>query len=120
MRINVFNPGKDTVKIGLNIFHARSTNFATRIEQPIVLKPGKNEVTLGIDELQNTNGSAPALSDVRKWYFADMEGKGPTLYFGDMLLEGAEAPRQGRPAAAASTRWSATRSRARSATPTST
>jgi hypothetical protein len=92
LRLHVFNPGKDNVKLGLNIFHARSTNFNTRIEHPIVLKPGKNEVTVGIDELQNTNGSAPALNDVRKWYFADAEGKGPTLYFGDMVLEGSQAP----------------------------
>ena len=88
LRVNVFNPGKDTVKLGLNIFHARSTNYSTRIELPVVLKPGKNEVAIGIDELHNTNGSAPALTDIRKWYFADTEGKGPTLYFGDMVLEG--------------------------------
>jgi hypothetical protein len=95
LRLHVFNPGKDTVKLGLNIFHARSTNYNTRIEQLIVLKPGKNEVTVGIDELQNTNGSAPALTDIRKWYFADTEGKSPTLYFGDIVLEGAEAPAPG-------------------------
>ena len=92
LRLNVFNPSKETVKLGLNIFHARSTNYATRIEFMVVLRPGKNEVAIGIDELQNTNGSAPALTDVRKWYFADAEGKGPTLYFGDMVLEGAEPP----------------------------
>jgi hypothetical protein len=92
LRISAFNPGKDTVKLGLNIFHARSTNYSTRIEHLVVLKPGKNEVTIGIDELQNTNGSAPVLGDIRKWYFADTEGKSPTLYFGDMVLEGAEAP----------------------------
>ena len=33
LRLNVFNPGKDTVTLGLNIFHARSTNYATRIER---------------------------------------------------------------------------------------
>lgn len=92
LRVNVFNPGKNTVKLGLNIFHARSTNYNTRIEHPILLKPGKNEVAIGIDELQNTNGSAPALTDIRRWYFADAEGKGATLYFGDIVLEGAEAP----------------------------
>ena len=59
LRLSVFNPGKDTVKLGLNILHARSTNYATRIEVPVVLKPGKNEVAIGIDELKNTNGSAP-------------------------------------------------------------
>ncbi len=92
LRVNVFNPGKDTVKLGLNIFHARSTNYDTRIELPIVLEPGKNEVTIGIDELHNTNGSAPALTDIRRWYFADAEGKGPTVYFGDMVLKGTVAP----------------------------
>ncbi len=92
LRASIFNPGKKAVKLGLNIFHARSTNYATRIEHMIVVKPGKNEVTVGVDELQNTNGSAPALTDVRKWYFADAEGKGPTLYFGDVVLEGREAP----------------------------
>jgi hypothetical protein len=95
LRIVVFNPGKDDVKLGLNIFHARSTTYATRIEHPIVLKPGKNEVAIGIDELMNTNGSAPALADIRRWYFADTEGKGPTLYFGDMVLEGSTAPAAG-------------------------
>jgi hypothetical protein len=92
LRVNVFNSGKGTVKLGLNIFHARSTNYATRIELPVVLKPGKNEVIIRIDKLQNTNGSAPALTDIRKWYFADAEGKGPTLYFGDMVLAGPETP----------------------------
>ena len=61
---------------------------------PVVLKPGKNEVVIGIDELKNTNGSAPALTDIRRWYFADAEGKGPTVYFGDMVLEGTVAPTQ--------------------------
>jgi hypothetical protein len=96
LRLNVFNPGQADVKLGLNIFHARSTDYNTRIEVPIVLTPGKNEVTIGrIDELRNNNGSAPVLTDVRKWYFADAEGKGPTLYFGDMVLEGAETPPTG-------------------------
>jgi hypothetical protein len=97
LRVHVFNPGKQTVKLGLNIFHARSTSYNTRIEHFILLKPGKNVITVGIDELQNTNGSAPALADVRRWYFADAEGKSPTLYFGDMVLEGAGAPAEGRP-----------------------
>ena len=91
LRVNVFNPGRNTVKLGLNIFHARSTNFATRIELPIVLTPGKNEIAVRIAGLRNTGGSAPALNDIRRWYFADAEGTGPTLYFGDLVLEGALA-----------------------------
>ena len=78
LHLNVFNPGNDTVKLGLNIFHARSTNYGTRIELPVVLKPGKNEVAIGIGELQNTDGSRPVLTDVRRWYFADTLGTGPT------------------------------------------
>jgi hypothetical protein len=95
LRVNVFNPGNDTVKLGLNIFHSRSTNFSTRIEWPVVLKPGKNEVAIAINELKNTGGSAPVLSDIRRWYFADTEGKGPTLYFGDLVLERAGAAAAG-------------------------
>jgi hypothetical protein len=94
LRVNAFNPGNNTVKLGLNIFHARSTNYDTRIELPVVLKPGKNELTIRIHELQNTNGSAPALSEIRRWYFTDAEGKGPTVYFGDMVLEGNVAAAQ--------------------------
>jgi hypothetical protein len=90
LRVKVFNPGKDTVTLGLNIFHVRSTNYSTRIELPVVVKPGKNEVAIAIEKLQNTNGSAPDLTDIRKWYFADAEGKAPTVYFGDMVLEGTE------------------------------
>ena len=100
LRLSAFNPGKDTVTLGLNIFHARTTNYGTRIEVPVVLKPGKNEVTLGIAGLRNTNGSAPVLTDIRRWYFADSEGAGPTVYFGDMVLARgvAQAPVHGDPA----------------------
>jgi hypothetical protein len=92
LRVTVFNPEKDTVTLGLNILHGRSTNYATRIEVPVMLKPGKNEVAIGIDELKNTNGSAADLTDIRRWYFADAEGRGPTVYFGDIVLEGTVAP----------------------------
>ncbi len=92
LRLSVFNPSEETVTLGLNILHARSTNYATRIELPVVLKPGKNKVAIAIDKLKNTSGTAPSLTDIRRWYFADSEGKGPTLYFGDMVLEGTDVP----------------------------
>jgi hypothetical protein len=97
LRVDVFNPGEGAVKLGLNIFHARSTNYSTRVELPVVVKPGKNAVTIGIDKLRNTDGSAPVLTDVRKWYFADAEGTGPTLYFGDMVLQVTDAYTPGPP-----------------------
>jgi hypothetical protein len=95
LRFDIVNPGKENVNLHLNIFHARTKNYDTRTVLPVKLKPGKNEVNVGVDELANVNGSAPALTDIRKWYFSDEDKKGPTLIFGDMWLEGAEAPAPG-------------------------
>jgi hypothetical protein len=75
LRFDAFNPGKDAVALELNVLHARTTSFQTRAQQPIKLKPGKNEVKIGIDELVNVNGSAPDLSRVTKWYINDTAAK---------------------------------------------
>jgi hypothetical protein len=91
LRFDAFNAGKDTVGLELVIVHARSTSFQTRVVQPIKLKPGKNEVKIGMDELANVNGSAPDLAHVTRWYIADSGSKGPTVYFSDIWLEGGEA-----------------------------
>ena len=56
--VHIFNPGKDSVKLGLNIFHARSTNYSTRIELPVVLKPGKNEVAVPRRKVRNDRSQA--------------------------------------------------------------
>ena len=84
----------------MTIVHGRSTNYNTRIVRPIKLKPGKNEVQIGIDELSNVNGSAPDLANVVKWYIADIAKKAPTILFGDIYLEGGEvaSPMPGGPA----------------------
>jgi hypothetical protein len=102
LQFNAFNPGKEDVKLGLNVAHRRSTNFQTRVEVPFTLKPGKNTVRLGIDEMVNTNGSAPDLANVVRWYIADAGGKGPTIYFGNLSLEGSgeAGPAAGSPGAA--------------------
>jgi hypothetical protein len=91
-RFDAFNPSHDTVTLGLSIIHGRSVSVATRVVQPIKLKPGKNEVKIGIDELTNTNGSTPDLAKVVRWYILDLENKAPTVYFTDIWLEGGEAP----------------------------
>ncbi len=59
---------------------------------PIRLKPGKNEVKLGIDAMTNVNGSAPDLANVIRWFILDIKHAGPTLYFSDIWLEGGESP----------------------------
>jgi len=91
LRFDAFNPGKDPVDLELNVSHARSTGYQTRVVFPIKLKPGKTEVKVGIDEMTNVNGSAPDLAKVQRWNISDSGNKGPTLYFGDIYLEGGEA-----------------------------
>src|SRR5207249_4214069 len=55
LRFDAFNPSKETVSLELAVAHARTTNFHTRVAAPIKLKPGKNEVKIGIDEMTNEN-----------------------------------------------------------------
>src|SRR5262249_35475854 len=64
IRFDVFNTSKDPVALELVVVHARSTNYQTRVVHPVKLKPGKNEVKIGVDELANVNGSAPDLARV--------------------------------------------------------
>ncbi|HJZ91734.1 MAG TPA: hypothetical protein VKE40_12740 [Gemmataceae bacterium] len=98
LRFDAFNPGKDPVDLELNVSHARTTGYQTRVVFPIKLKPGKTEVKIGIDEMTNVNGSAPDLAKVQRWNISDPGNKGPTLYFGDIYLEGGDAA-SGAPAA---------------------
>ena len=98
-RFDAVNPDKAPVTLELTVIHGRSTSYPTRVVVPIMLKPGQNEVELGIEELRNVNGSAPDLANVVRWYLHDAGSKGPTLYFGDIRLEGGNE--KARPGAAA-------------------
>ncbi len=89
-RFDAFNPSADPVALELTVVHGRSTSYQTRVVVPIKLKPGKNEVKIGIDEMTNVNGSAPDLANVSKWYILDAAKKGPTVFFSDIWLEGGE------------------------------
>jgi hypothetical protein len=89
-RFDAYNPAANPVGLELTLVHSRSTSYQTRVVVPIRLKPGKNEVKIGIDEMTNVNGSAPNLASVTRWYILDAAGKGPTVYFSDIWLEGAE------------------------------
>jgi hypothetical protein len=92
LRFDAVNPSKETVSLELAVAHARSTSFHTRVAVPIKLKPGKNTVKLGIDEMTNENGSAPDLANVTRWYILDLNKTGPTVFFSDIWLEGGEPP----------------------------
>ena len=94
LEFDAFNPAQEDVHLTLTVRHRRTTGFPTRVDMPVVLKPGKNSVKIGIDEMVNVNGSLPDLSSVTRWYLACEEGKTPTLYFGDICLVGEDAPAQ--------------------------
>jgi hypothetical protein len=90
-RFDAFNPAAMPIALELTVVHARSAGYQTRVVVPIKVKPGKNEVKIGIDEMANVNGSTPDLANVVRWYLLDPAGKGPTVYFSDIWLDGGEA-----------------------------
>ncbi len=92
LQFEAFNPSQQKVPLTFTVKHKRTTSFQTRVDFPLALNPGKNEVKIGIDELTNVNGTAPDLSAVGKWYLACAEGATPTLYFGDIRLVGDDLP----------------------------
>jgi len=100
LEFDAFNPASQDVSLTLTVKHARTTGYQTRVDAPVVLKPGKNSIRLGIDELQNVNGTEPDLGSVQRWYIACESGRTPTVYFGDIWLVGADA--EARPAAPSS------------------
>ena len=95
IEFNALNPTAAPVPLKLVVRHGRSTNFATRVDLPIILAPGRNDLHLGLDGLTNNNGSAPDLANIVRWYIACAEGQSPTVYFGDIVLVGPEAAAPG-------------------------
>jgi hypothetical protein len=92
LRFDVFNPSSALVALEVDVAHSRSSSYQTRVAVPVKVKPGKNQVKLGIDEMANVNGSMADLAHVVRWFIVDTHNKGPTVYFSDIWLEGGEAP----------------------------
>jgi len=90
-----FNPQAEAVRLTLTVKHRRTTSYQTRVDIPIKLKPGRNDVRIGIDEMLNVNGSGPDLAHVVRWYIACEPGKTPTVFFGDINLVGPDASAAG-------------------------
>ena len=86
IRFSVLNPGSP-VGLEFNINHKRTFNYQTRAVHPIKLKQGLNPVVIDLESLANVNGSAPDLANIVKWYISCEDGKSPTLYFSDIVLE---------------------------------
>ena len=91
VEFSALNPSRQTVKLSFAVRHGGTTGFQTRVDVPVTLKPGKNEVRLSISEMMNVNGSKPDLSGVVHWYLACHPGQTPTLYFSDFWLVGGDA-----------------------------
>lgn len=99
LRFDVWNPSREAVELTLTIRHAGSTNFASRVDATVTLKPGKNAVALPLRQLRNNDKSPPDWTAVRHWYFTAPAGR--TLYFSDLrLTAAASSPRQSAPTAA--------------------
>ena len=88
VEFSVFNPTGEKINLGFNVAHKRSTSFQTRVEAVVALKPGRNDVRIGVDEMLNINGSAPDLANVVRWYIANGAAKPLTLFFSDLCLVG--------------------------------
>ena len=91
VEFSAFNPSQQNLNLTFAVRHRRTTSYQTRVDMPIVLRPGKNDVRLGIDDMVNVNGSTPDLSDVQHWYLACEAGQTPTLYFSDFWLTGGKS-----------------------------
>ncbi len=92
LEFDAVNPSQQDVRLSLTVKHRRTTSYQTRVDVPLVLKPGKNSVRIGIDEMVNVGGSTPDLAAVDRWYIACDVGTTPTVYFGDVYLVGDDAP----------------------------
>ena len=86
LAFDAFNPTQENIQLHLTIRHRGSRDYQTRIELPVVLRPGKSSVRIPIATLVNVNGSAPDLADVGKWYLALLEAKAPPFYLGTIWL----------------------------------
>ena len=91
VEFTAFNPKSQPANLTFSVRHKRTTSFQTRVDVPVKLLPGKSTVRMGIDEMQNVNGSSPDLSSVTHWYLS-CDDSAPTLYFGDFWLVGDDKP----------------------------
>ena len=91
VEFQIFNPSFEPVALGFNIKHARSVSYATRLDIPLQIAPGKNDFKIALRDLTNVDGSAPALDQVVRWYLANTTANPVTLFIGDISLTGSNA-----------------------------
>jgi len=92
IRVDIYNPSQEIIGLELNVIHSRTKDVSTRVIHEISVQPGKQTLRINLRDLENSNGSAPDLANVVRWYIACLEGQTPTLYFGNLVLESRELP----------------------------
>ena len=88
----IFNPSTEVVTLGFNVKHSRSVNYQTRMDIPLRVAPGRNDLKVAISGMANVDGSAPDLNNIVRWYLANTSEKPITLFVGDISLTGDDAP----------------------------
>ena len=86
LTFSAFNPTNENVKLTFTVRHKGTTNYQTRVDIPVSLKPGRNDIKISTNSMRNVDGSSPDLGNVVKWYIACEPDKEPTIYIGDILL----------------------------------
>ena len=87
----IFNPSSEPVTLGFNVKHQRSTDYHSRLDIALRVAPGRNDLKVAISGMANTDGSAPDLDKIVRWYLANTTEKPVTLFFGDITLTGDDA-----------------------------
>lgn len=62
LRFDAFNSAQENVRLTLTVKHARTTDYQTRVDVPVTLKPGRNSVEIKIAKMLNVNGIEWAIS----------------------------------------------------------
>jgi len=93
LRFTALNPSQEIQSLTLTVKHKGTKDYPTRVDVPLMLKPGKNTLDLRLADLANVDGSRPDFSFVKHWYVA-CDKAGTTTHFGDFSLagEGTAAP----------------------------
>jgi len=91
LRFDTLNPSDQPLSLEMTVKHKGTTDYATRADVAVVLKPGKQTVEVRLPDLSNNDRSRPDLSLVKMLTIA-CGVEGATAYFGDICLIGEEAP----------------------------
>ena len=56
LQFDALNPSQETVHLTLTVRHRRTTSYQTRVDVPVVLRPGRNAVKIGVDDPRRPSG----------------------------------------------------------------